>query len=288
MDAYRQHRNCRTSCGKNVKNVKLYKRYAVYKHVKTLNILTHARTGDEMICKIGICDDNRIILRQLEGYLTRLQGEIEEEIVPSYFTSGEEVLSDLAEDTDILILDIAMGGINGIETAKRLRAKGVRVPIIFVTSMVEYALDGYAVHAFGFIQKPATYADFAGVIKDALRSVKEKPEKKSHTILVNTAEGVCVIDSDEILYAEVYQHETSIVFVGKRVNANIQLSTVEPMLVPYGFFRCHRAYLVSFSKIVFIGKDTLTMKNGDRIPLSKHRRKQFLDAYTRHMGVVFQ
>lgn len=241
-----------------------------------------------MVLKIGICDDNKIMLRQLEGYLTQLQGEIDKKIMPAYYSSGEEVLSSLPDDTDILVLDIAMGGINGIETAKRLRDKGLHIPIIFVTSMVEYALDGYAVHAFGFIPKPVTYGDFASVIKDALRSIGEKPDRKPKTILVNTSDGVCAIDPEEILYVEVYQHETSFVFTGKRVNANLQLSSVEPLLEPHGFFRCHRAYMVSFSKIVFIEKDSLTMKNGDRIPLSKHRRKLFLDAYTRHMGVMFQ
>lgn len=233
-----------------------------------------------MIKKIAVCDDSSVMLRQIAGYFEQLQKDFPYEICPAYYSSGEEVLRDLSPDTDLLLMDIAMGGINGMECAKQLRGRGEKLPIIFITSMTEYALDGYAVHAFGFLPKPVTYSDFASILKEVFASSK-KPEK----FLVNTEKGAQVIDPADLLYAEVYQHETSFQLKDARITGSIQLCTAEPMLEPFGFFRCHKSYLVSLRQISLIGRDSLTMANGDIIPLSKHRRKAFLDAYGKYMGV---
>lgn len=232
--------------------------------------------------KIAACDDSKIMLRQLSGYLEQLQEELPDDIIPSYYSSAEELLSSLNSDTDLLLLDISMGGMDGISCAKTLRSNGFSNPIIFITSMEEYSLKGYEVHAFGFLIKPVTYTEFAKVVKEALLvSAPKKPQ----TIHIHTDSGVSIINPDDLLYAEVYKHDTSFVFSKEHLQSTVQLSNVETMLAPFGFFRCHRGYVVSFKKITFIGKDSLTMENGDSIPLSKHRRKEFLDAYSNYMGV---
>ncbi len=235
-----------------------------------------------MKIKIAACDDSKVMLQQISGYLEQLQEEIEDEIIPSYYSSGEEVLSKLSVGTNLLLLDISMAGIDGISCAHRLREKGFSAPIIFITSMEEYSLKGYEVHAFGFLVKPVTYSDFSRVIKEALAlsAPTEKP-----VLHINTNDGLKVIDPDKLLYAEVYKHETSFVLEHEKAESVVQLSVVEEKLLPLGFFRCHRGYIASFKKITFIGKDFLTMENGENIPLSKHRRKEFLDAYSNFMGV---
>lgn len=235
-----------------------------------------------MVKKIAVCDDSAVALRQIAGYFEQLQRDFPYEICPAYYTSGEDVLSGLASDTDLLLMDISMDGMNGIECTKILRERGMRFPIIFITSMTEYALDGYAVHAFGFLTKPVTYTDFAAILQEVFaRETQEKPKK----LLINTADGVSVIDPDQLIYAEVYQHETSFILRSGRIKGNVALGAMEASLLPHGFFRCHKSYLVSFAQIAFIGRDTLTMENGDIIPLSKHRRKAFLDDYSSFMGV---
>ena len=232
--------------------------------------------------KIAVCDDSAVVLRQTAGYFEQLQKDLPYEICPAYYSSGEEVLSCLAGDTDLLLMDISMDGMDGIECSKVLRERGMKFPIIFITSMTEYALAGYAVHAFGFLTKPVTYAQFSGIIKEVFAQTEpEKPKK----ILVNTENGVRIIDPEELIYAEVYQHETSFILKNGHIEGNVQLHTVEQLLQPQGFFRCHKSYLVSFPHISFIGRDALTMGNGDIVPLSKHRRKAFLDAYGAYMGV---
>ena len=237
-----------------------------------------------MVKKIAVCDDSSIVLRQTAGYFEQLQKEIPYDLCPAYYSSGESLLASLAEDTDLLLMDIAMDGMNGIECSKAVRERGMQVPIVFITSMTEYAVQGYAVHAFGFLEKPVTYSDFAAIVKDALESTEPVKAKK---ILVKTADGVHMIDPDDIIFAEVYQHETSFHVKQGCICGNVQLGAVEPMLPAGAFFRCHKSYLISLDKVSFIGRTSLTMCDGCEIPLSKHRRKEFLDAYSRFMGVQF-
>ena len=96
------------------------------------------------------------------------------------------------------------------------------------------------------------------------------------------------IDPNDLLYAEAYRDKTSFVLSGERVDSSIALSDAEPMLIPFGFFRCHRNYVVAFRKITYVGREFVTMENGDSIPLSMQRREEFLKAYREFMGAHAQ
>ena len=102
-------------------------------------------------------------------------------------------------------------------------------------------------------------------------------------IPVQTAAGVRIINPEELLYAEIYRNETCFVFAEQRIDSTVLPAEAEPLLVPFGFFRCHRNYIVSLQKITFIGKEYITMENGDSIPLSMQRRDDFLAACTEFM-----
>ena len=102
-------------------------------------------------------------------------------------------------------------------------------------------------------------------------------------IPVQTAAGVRMINPENLLYVEEYRHETCFVFAKDRIDSTVLLTAMEPILVPFGFFRCHRNYIVSLQKITFIAKEYITMENGDSIPLSMQRKDDFLAACTEFM-----
>ena len=236
-----------------------------------------------MIRSIAVCDDEKAVQRQLSLYLEQYAAETGQCPCVSYYGSGEEVLAHMAPDTELLLLDISMNGISGMDTAAALRARGCGVRIIFITSLENYAVQGYRVHAFGYLVKPVTFTELRQVLLEADRELKAESDS---VMPVETSGGTQLLELKELLYAEVWQHETSFVTAQGRVTSVTQLSQVEERLVPYGFFRCHRSYLVNLRKIRRIGTAELTMNNGDAVPLSKHRRREFIDAYSRWMEVV--
>ena len=234
--------------------------------------------------KIAVCDDEKAMLRQLSQYLAQIQEETGERCDLFYYASAEELLAHMPGDIQIILLDISMGDMTGMECAKALRGRGCGAEILFITSMTQYALEGYEVHAFAFLPKPLVYGELKARLTDCFTHL----DREKRAILpVDTAGGVELLPIEDILYAEVYQHETSFALPDRKVTGTLQLSQAEARLTPHGFFRCHRSYLVNMARIGRIDSDTLTMPNGVAIPVSRHRRKAFLDAFANYMGGRF-
>ena len=105
--------------------------------------------------KIAICDDEKKASEALLEILEECPEPIEKTDV--YF-SGEELLRS-TEQYDLLFLDIDMEGIDGIETARKIRLKDKKVKIVYVTAYSEYAGKAFSVHAFGYLLKPVDSGD---------------------------------------------------------------------------------------------------------------------------------
>ena len=236
-----------------------------------------------MIRKIAVCDDEKSMLRQLSGYLGQIQQEIEDSFEVFYFASAEELLKHMDRCTELVLLDISMGETNGMDCARTLRTEGFSGDIFFITSMENFAIEGYEVQAFAFLTKPVTYAE----LKDRLIACFKKRDKSRAAVLpIETSHGTEIVPINNILYAEVFQHKTSFILSDERtLESAIQLSEIDTQLSPHGFFRCHRSYLVNMKHISKIASTELTVGSKKIVPLSKHRNKEFLAAYTKFMGV---
>ena len=194
---------------------------------------------------------------------------------------GEEYLKEKRKE-DILLLDIRMDEISGMEVAKKLREEDNDVLIIFITSETQYSLEGYRVHAFGFLPKPISYPVFRNVMNEALAYLKKK---KGNLLSVKCLSGIISIKSRDILYFSVYGHEVSIFLKGNRSErCALTLSECEKEFSSFDFFRCHNSYLVNLENISSIRQSTILLKNNEEIPLSRHRRKELLQRFTRYMG----
>ena len=128
--------------------------------------------------KIGICDDEpemRKPLRQILEQVLQLQGV---EYLISESESGEELTAGIScLDIDILFLDIEMRSLDGIETAKLLRRKGMKGIIIFVTAYPDFVFQGYEVHAFHYILKPYRKEKIEEVLRQALHELDLSKEQ---------------------------------------------------------------------------------------------------------------
>ncbi len=234
-----------------------------------------------MTKKIAVCDDEKTIIRQIETYLKQIAKEENEEFDILYYGSGEELLKYMPLNIDILLLDISMDQLNGIQTAKKLRENGYDSYIVFITGMTEYAIQGYEVHAFAFLQKPLMFADLCKVIHEILQ--KQNKQNESFLLLDERSE-THVLKTSEILYAEVYHHTSILTFANGKKEYRISLNDIEDKLKDRGFYRVHKSYLINMKKIRKISFDNITLENGDLVPLSKHRRKDFLAAYSLMIG----
>lgn len=231
--------------------------------------------------KVVICDDDPLLRRQLCTYLEKFQKEWNESFSILQFSSGEALLENMPEEMQILFLDIKMGETSGMEVARRLRAKSNQVLVYFITSMPEYAIEGYDVHAFAFLTKPVQYE----VIRSKLREGLQRIDKDTgYFITIHHESKIDVINVSEILYIEVYGHNVYVQMKGGVKRCTASLKELEATLLQRGFFRCHKSYLVNLRAITQVEMTNLLLFNGRKVPLSKHRRKSFLNALSEFSG----
>lgn len=126
--------------------------------------------------RLAIVDDEAPFRKSILEFLEKFGAENGFLFQIDTFESGTAFLNEFRSLYDLVLLDVQMPLSNGIEVAKALRAKDSKVAIIFVTNFVQFAPDGYQVHALDYILKPIGYFDFEMKIKKALNSIRHERE----------------------------------------------------------------------------------------------------------------
>ncbi|MBO4862450.1 MAG: response regulator transcription factor [Firmicutes bacterium] len=231
--------------------------------------------------KTIICDDEKDMRDAVRVNLERFSEETGERFSVTELTSGEALLFNLTEDVDIVFLDIKMGGITGMDAARKLREKNSHVCIVFITTMTQYAIEGYEVHAFGFLKKPVSYAQFRLQMADVLRHLA--PVKKE-SIQIRSGGEIYTIALPDLVYLEVVDHDLKVVCTTGTIVCRASMGETEKKLAGKGFFRIHKGYCVNLAHVSRVTADGLRVSSGDELPVSKHRRREFLEAYASYIG----
>lgn len=228
---------------------------------------------------IALCDDDSEQIKNLR----RLIGEWADgkpfAVNIAGYESGEQFLFEYQDDPcDLLLLDIEMSGINGMELAKKLRSAGDMLPIIFITGYSDYMADGYDVEALHYLLKPVeTDKLFAVLDRYAAR------QGRSEEIILTTAEGTCRTAAESISYIEAFGRKTAVHLRDKTVlECNMSISEFENLS---GFIHCHRSYIVNLEQVRSITKTSVILETGEEIPLSRRLynevNKSFIEFYTK-------
>ncbi len=232
---------------------------------------------------ISICDDEQSSIDILLKHIEHWAKQHHENIKTKTYHSPDILLADFDGSVDILLLDIKMKEMNGVETARTLRQRNSDVCILFITSMAEAAIECYSVRAFSFLTKPLSYAEFDLEFTDAVRTVTDKQDDY---LLINRDDSLSKVNIHDIIYIEVINHTISLhLKEGQQLQCYGSLRDFESRVEGKGFFRCHSGFLVNYSYISEISSTQIHMTNGAQIPLSKHRKSEFLSEICRYVGV---
>ncbi len=221
---------------------------------------------------IAIVEDDKSVSDQLESYIRMLQEEKGEEFSVKAYGDALLFLDEYKSQYDIILFDIELPSINGMEAAERIREADEEVIIIFVTYMAQFAVKGYGVHAFDFIVKPVSYFPFS---QKLWKAVREKLSRKEASLIVKTAEGLERLSIGKITYLEVSGHIVQIHMTDKTVAVRCSISEMEDKLQPYHFLRCNVCYLINPVHIDKITENQVVVK-GEPLAISRAKKKQFL------------
>lgn len=227
---------------------------------------------------IAVCDDEIRIRQGIRGLLE----EQLKNVIIQEFSSGAKLLEAVRQGYQpaIALLDIAMDGLSGMETAEKLNAQ-LDVIIIFVTGVKEQVFHAFDVGAFHYLLKPIKKEKLLSVIKRAIAEA-EKRNEESRYMLIKTAGSYRRLAVSDILYAEsdgrkviLHMKKEVLEFYGKMDELEKNLGE--------GFYRCHRGYLVSLSEIKGYDSTSITISNEEQIYLAKRKYSDFVQAYCRFL-----
>ena len=233
---------------------------------------------------ILICDDEKECRDSVLEMLRRYETESGETLEISVAQSGEELMKIFSPSFDLLLLDIQMKTLSGMNAARAIRQKGSEVPIIFITAMTEYAIEGYEVHAFGFLKKPVHYRQLAWQLDDVFAMLKKK---QGINVVVQDGNTVRAYKSSEILWAEVLGHDVQLHTAdNKAQRCTTPLAKLEEQLSGSGFYRIHKSFLVNMQFVRSVNVASVSMTDGSEVPMSKHRKQDFLYAFAQFKGIA--
>ena len=229
--------------------------------------------------RIAIVDDVQRERDVLSDYLRRFAAENDCCIEVDQFSSAEELLDGYRMIYDILIFDIDMPGVNGIEAARQIRVKDKNTVLLFVTNVAQYAINGYEVDAIDYIIKPISYYDFTLKFH---RAIGKAAQRKDVVIVLETSEGTRKVKISQIMYVEALGHYL-IYHVGEhayRVRGNIK--NHEQQLRTYNFCQIHKSYLVNMEHIEEIRTGELLIA-GITLSIGRVYKETLLQRYFKYV-----
>lgn len=231
-----------------------------------------------MAYNIFICDDEPQMVKRLSEDVKNILGDCG--IVS--FSDGCSLLGELGS-CDILLLDIDMPGITGLDIAGALSGLEKRPLFAFVTSHDELVYDSLKFHPFGFVRKSHMEEELAVLLADC---VKELSGRERH-FCFHTAGVQMKLPLGEILYFEAEGNYLKVFVQGEHGSVQKDprgaadhmqegyyrfretLALVETSLSGDGFVRVHKGFLVNQAAVRSLGADEVVLVNGARIPVGR-------------------
>lgn len=228
--------------------------------------------------RIAVCDDNKESLASTASMIETWSEQSGISVELHCFDNGDTLLTQNdIHRMDIILLDIIMPLLNGMDTAKELRKKDTAVDIVFLTSSPEFALESYDVKAKGYLLKPVSYEKLKEQLEDSCRGFDVEPKN----LILKTKFGYQKVYYRDIEYVEA-QNKTIIFYLQneKTVETTEPLRSFENKLNDSeGFFKCHRSYIVHIPNVDHFNASEIITKSGHRIPIARGYGKAFKEAY---------
>lgn len=237
--------------------------------------------------KIAICDDEAIYAEKLDQLITEYMHAHQMEFEIDLYASGIAFtgLGMEMSKYQIIYMDINMEGLNGLQTAAKLREYCKDSFLVFVTAYMEYTLEGYKADAIRYILKNSP--QFAAAVEESLDAICKKMNYKPHIETFAFKEGPKKLSLDRIAYIETEVH-TLIFHVLEQdytcYHLRETMGHMENRLAAYGFLRIHQSYMVNHKYIVRLSAYEARLTSGELLPIAKQRFQSVREQFAIYKG----
>ena len=215
--------------------------------------------------KIAICDDSSADREYISSLVTRWGKRERHTVALSTFCSAEEFLFGYEEDPnfDILLLDIEMGGMDGVELARRLRRENETMQIVFITGYSDYIAEGYEVAALHYLMKPLKEEKFFSVLDRAA----EKLRSNERVLTLHLPGEIRRIPLYQIRYLDVRLNYVT-VHAREDIAVKMPLSRLTALL-DERFYQVGRSLTVNLYCISRVTRTEILLQDGTALPLPR-------------------
>lgn len=232
--------------------------------------------------RIAVCDDDPMELQKITSTLLQYAAlhQKEADIAVYAYPDGDSLLGGAKRlgGFSLMILDILMPGMNGMELAREIRDGGDPGKIIFLTSSPEYAVDSYRVGAFYYLLKPFLQEELFSILHKALHAIGEE---RGSSIMLKQGAKLTKVELRELIYVESANH--NVLFHIKSIDVISSfgsLNDYENTLLADGrFVRCHKSFIVNMDFVKSVTNKEFILTDGQLIPISRNICRQVKSAY---------
>ena len=214
---------------------------------------------------IAVCDDESKILEEIASFIKNKFPLNKVET----FSEGEAFLSAVKtsaeKEPDVLLIDIDMPGLSGMEVAAALTEEKARTLIVFVTAHDELVYDSFKYHPFAFVRKKYLEEELRNVLKDCQKEI----DSRNKRFVFQNASQTINLAQNEILYFEGQANYLAIHTIGNEYRMRSTMAGIEEELKNSDFLRIHKGFLVNLEHVKILKSENLELDNGELLPIGK-------------------
>ena len=231
--------------------------------------------------QIAICDDEKKILDEVSGYIKNYaEKKSDLDIEVFRFDSARTLISTLEDGKsfDVFVLDVYIGDEIGTTLARDIRKSGIESPIIFATTSLEHAPQGYETGTLRYLIKPLDPKKFYEALDAAIQQAEKVNERM---ITFKTENGIETINANHIMYSEAHEHYQYIMLNDRRQikvrNTVTELLTT--LMRSGGFARVGSAYIVNLRNVKNIATYKVELYNDMSVPIPRGKHTEIKKAF---------
>lgn len=234
--------------------------------------------------KIAACDDDLIFLQELRNCLNQYLEEKNVKMEYQIFHNPLELVTQIEKGVhyDVILLDVFMPGINGIQCAKDIRNYDSCVKIVFLTSSKEFAIESYTVRAYHYLLKPLEKENLFLLLNQLAEEINVE---ERNILIVKCKSGITKIVLSKLEYCEVVSRKIMLHLTnGEQYECSWKLSELEEKLNEFDMFlRPHRSFLINMDYIHTLTMQCIVMESGMKIPVPREKYGQIKKAYMEYV-----
>lgn len=234
--------------------------------------------------RVAIVDNEPLFATVLKKMSTRLLEKTTYAFTIDTYQSAESLLAALSTSAyDLFFLDILLDGMNGMELARKIKAKEANGKIVFITSSIDYAVESYEVSPLHYLVKPVTLVNLEEAFRRFFEVFCESESKGETVLLKDTSNRTVAILISDIYFAEILETKITIHTTNGPLYIKGRMDDLQKLLPPEHFFRCHRSFLVNFQQVTGSRRYDFILKNNMLVPISKGNYKHAVESFAAYL-----